>query len=121
MFLVTPAALEVVEENLAVGNITNNRVCPVWQLHGQTSRLAAEQLGFAFNRFGQREPTTSSPNGRRVSDFRLDGNDVAHADTSLGHACPQVCTRTKGGLRRKMALRNSTKKASQSTWLRRLV
>jgi hypothetical protein len=72
----TPAASEVVELQLAGGQIGDDGIDPLWQLHSQASGVAAEELDGALHGLGKAQPPAGRQNGGRVSNLGTDRYDV---------------------------------------------
>ena len=81
MGLVAPPAAEVVELDLAGGEVGHHGVNPIGQLYGQPFDFAAEELGLALHRRGQVQALAGGPDGGSVLDLRLYLNDVRHSDS----------------------------------------
>ena len=80
--LLAPVALEIVVMHLAGAEIADGRVSPLGQLHGQAGGRTGEQFVGTLDGLRKPQTLTRRSHGRRVPDFRLDGNNMRHGDRS---------------------------------------
>jgi len=80
---VAPVTLVVVVTQLAVVELTHDRIAPIGQLNGQARDLTALQLVRAFHGVREVQPLARRAHGRRVSHFRGDRNKVTQSNYSF--------------------------------------
>jgi hypothetical protein len=84
---VTPPPLKIVEVELASGQIGDNGILPLRQLHGQAGDFAAEKPGCTLHRLGEPQPLAGGPDGGYVTNFGPNGNNVRQGKSpSMGRS-----------------------------------